>query len=94
MEYENIHISSWTDASYACHNCDTIWIPELFDSGKIRDSQPFLFLCDQMVQMLDNQYWWSIRKQINQHDLVLDLYGNVLFFSQLQQGFWPGRKIR
>lgn len=93
-EYENIHISNWTDTSYACHNGDTIWLPELFDSGKIQDSQPILFLCDQMVQMLDNQYWWSIRKQINQHDLVLDLYGNVLFFSQLQHGFWPGRKIR
>lgn len=93
-ECENIDIKSWTDVSYACHTCDTIWLPELLDSGKIQDFQPFLFLCDQMVQMLDNQYWWSIRKQIHQNDLVIDLYGNVLLFSQLQQGFWPGRKIR
>lgn len=91
---ETIHIENWEQASYACCSHDTIWLPEVLNSGQVLSPQPFLFLCDQMVQMLDNQYWWSIRQRCGQEDLVIDLYGNVLFFSQLQRGFWPGRKIR
>ena len=92
--YEAIRIETWEEASYACCTHDTIWLPELLDSGQALNPQPFLFLCDQMVQLLDNQYWWSIRRQNGQKDLLIDLYGNVLLFSQLQQGFWPGRKVR
>lgn len=92
--HENICIDTWEEAYYACCTHDTIWLPELLDSGQALNTQPFLFLCDQMVQLLDNQYWWSIRQQNGQKDLVIDLYGNVLLFSQLQRGFWPGKKIR
>jgi len=92
--YGAVRIDTWEEASYACNTHDTIWLPELLDSGQAINPQPLLFLCDQMVQMLDNKYWWSIRRQNGQKDLVIDLYGNVLLFSQLQRGFWPGRKIR
>ena len=92
--YDVIPISSWMDASYACRSGETIWLPELLDSGQVFHRQPFIFLCDQLVQLLDNQYWWSIRQQNGCDDLIVDLCGNVLLFSQLQHSFWPGRKMR
>lgn len=92
--YEAINIEDWEEIPYTRQSNDTIWLPELLDSGQAYNHRPFLFLCDQMVQMLDNQYWWSIRRKAGMGDLVIDLYGNVLLFSQLQQSFWPGRKIR
>lgn len=92
--YEAICIDTWSELSYACRAHETIWLPEVLDSGQAFNPKPFIFLCDQMVQLLDNQYWWSIRKQNGQGDLIIDSYGNVLLFSQLQQSFWPGKKIR
>ena len=89
-----IRIDIWEDVSYACSADKTIWLPELLDSGQAFDHRPFLFLCDQLVQLLDNQYWWSIRQQSGHNDLIVDLCGNVLLFSQLQRSFWPGRKMR
>lgn len=92
--YEAIGIEDWEEIPYVRQLSDTIWLPELLDSGQAYAPRPFLFLCDQMVQLLDNQYWWSIRYKTGTGDLLIDLYGNVLLFSQLQQSFWPGRKIR
>lgn len=92
--YEAIGIEGWEEIPYAQQLSDTIWLPELLDSGQAYNPRPFLFLCDQMVQLLDNQYWWSIRRKAGMRDLVIDLNGNALLFSQLQQSFWPGRKIR
>lgn len=89
-----IRIDAWEKPVYTHPSHDTIWLPEVFDSGRIWSPAPLLFLCDQMIQLLDNQYWWSIRQQNGQKDIVIDTCGNALFFSQLQHGFWPGRKIR
>lgn len=89
-----IGVAGWEEVSYSRQSNDTIWLPELLDSGQAYNPRPFLFLCDQFVQLLDNQYWWSIRHKAGMEDIVIDLYGNVLRFSQLQQSFWPGRKIR
>lgn len=93
-QYDGICIDSWETSAYIHSSHDTIWLPEAMDSGRIWSTTPLLFLCDQMVQLLDNHYWWSIRQQNGQKDVIIDLYGNALFFSQLQYGFWPGRKIR
>lgn len=92
--YQAIRIDSWQDLSYACCSRDTVWLPPVLDSGQPMSLQPLLFLCDQMVQLLDNQYWWSIRGRRGGEDLIVDLSGNALLFSQLQKSFWPGRKIR
>lgn len=89
-----IGVETWEEIPYTRQSNDTIWLPELLDSGQAYNPRPFLFLCDQFVQLLDNQYWWSIRRKAGMGDIVIDLYGNVLPFSQLQQSFWPGRKIR
>lgn len=89
-----ISVETWEEILYTRQSNDTIWLPELLDSGQAYNPRPFLFLCDQFVQLLDNQYWWSIRRKAGAGDIVIDLYGNVLPFSQLQQSFWPGRKIR
>lgn len=89
-----ISVEMWEEIPYTRQSNDTIWLPELLDSGQAYNPKPLLFLCDQFVQLLDNQYWWSIRRKAGMGDIVIDLYGNVLPFSRLQQSFWPGRKIR
>lgn len=93
-ECQAIEVETWEEVSYTQQSNDAIWLPELLDSGQAYNPTPFLFLCDQFVQLLDNQYWWSLRRRAGMGDLIIDLYGNVLQFSQLQQSFWPGRKIR
>lgn len=89
-----ISVETWEEIPFTRQSNDTIWLPELLDSGQVYNPRPFLFLCDQFVQLLDNQYWWSIRRKAGMEDIVIDLYGNVLPFFRLQQSFWPGRKIR
>lgn len=93
-ETASLKISNWNDVSYMCHSHDTIWLPELMNSGNIFNPGPFLFLCDHMIQLLDNQYWWSLRQKVCRQDLIIDLYGNVILFGELSTSFWPGRKIR
>lgn len=63
-----------------------------FDS--IRNPRPFLILCDHFIRLLDNDYWVNFRLQYCAEDRIVDLYGNVLTWQQLQSQFWPGRKVR
>lgn len=63
-----------------------------FDS--IRNSRPFLILCDHFIRLLDNDYWVNFRLRYCTEDVIADLYGNVLSWQQLQGRFWPGRKVR
>lgn len=63
-----------------------------FDS--IRNSRPFLILCDHFIRLLDNDYWVNFRLRYCTEDIIADLYGNVLSWQQLQGQFWPGRKVR
>lgn len=93
-EYPELDVDNWTDISFACRAQHSIWLPELLDSGMVQSRRPLLFLCDQMVQMLDNQYWWNLRSGFHTEDLIVDLYGNALLLSQFQHSFWPGKKIR
>ena len=72
----------------------SIWLPEIFDSGFHMQKNTFIFLCDQFVRLLDNQYWWGLRKKYNTNDIIIDLNSNVLEFNELSKSFWPGTKLR
>lgn len=63
-----------------------------FDS--IRNSNPFLILCDHFIRLLDNDYWVNFRLKYCVNDIIVDLYGNVMSWQELQGRFWPGRKVR
>ena len=82
------------DLSSLCINNMSIWLPEIFDSGFHMQKNTFIFLCDQFVRLLDNQYWWGLRKKYNTNDIIIDLNSNVLEFNELSKSFWPGTKLR
>lgn len=76
------------------HDNKNIWLSQHLPYDFFRTEQPILFLCDHFVKLLDNQYWLNFRKQYCQEDIIIDLYGNVISWSQLEDKFWPGTKIR
>lgn len=89
-----IHINSSINCFSFCVEGKSIWIPEIINGDLYRIPTPLLILCENFVQLRDNNYWYQLRKNINQDDIIVDLYGNVMHFSELIQSFWPGSKIR
>ena len=89
-----LNIIEYIDLSILCKCVSSIWLPEIFDSSFHMQKTSFIFLCDQFVRLLDNDYWWNLRKDYNMNDLIIDLNSNVLKFKELSDIFWPGTKIR
>ena len=94
IENKLLDIIEYIDLSILCKNNLSIWLPEILDSSFYMQNVPFIFLCDQFVRLLDNSYWWNLRKNYNTNDLIIDLNSNVLNFKDLSDTFWPGTKIR
>lgn len=92
--FEALPISSSQSLSELCGNQQTIWLPEVLNSQAFRKPEPYLFLCDHYIRLLDNQYWWTLRRRYCMEDRIIDTYGNVVPFKLLQDTFWPGTKIR
>lgn len=72
----------------------SIWLSQVLPYDYFRTEQPFLFLCDNFIKLLDNQYWLNFREKYCQQDIIADLYGNVIEWKDIKQQFWPGQKIR
>lgn len=89
-----LKIVEYMDLSILCKDSGSIWLPEIVNSTVHMKHNTFIFLCDQFVRLLDNNYWWSLRKNYNNNDIIVDLNGNVINFSNLANTFWPGTKIR
>lgn len=77
-----------------CGDSQSIWLPQVLDSGSISSNKPYLFLCDNFVRLLDNEYWCQLRLRYCPDDIVVDLYGNSLLLRELKNSFWPGTKLR
>lgn len=90
---EAFSLSGPLDYSHRCSIDREIWLPELMHSDSFHTPQRYLFLCDGFNRLLGNDYWYRMRRQFQQNDLIVDLLGNVLFFSQLESSFWPGQKV-
>lgn len=72
----------------------SIWLSQILPYDYFRTEQPFLFLCDHFMKLLDNQYWLSFRRRYCKDDIIIDLYGNVIKWCDIKNQFWPGQKIR
>lgn len=91
---EFIDIVDIIDCSYLCDESKSIWIPEILSSDLYRSPISIVFLCENFVQLRDNQYWYELRRNIGQTDIIVDLYGNILTFTDIINSFWPGTKVR
>lgn len=80
------------DYSHRCSIDREIWLPELMSSDSFRTPQRYLFLCDGFNRLLGNDYWYRMRRQFRTDDVIVDMLGNVLLFSDLENSFWPGVK--
>jgi len=90
----NIKLINIYNYANLCDSGHAIWLPQILDSGSISNNKPFLFLCDNFVRLLDNDYWYQLRQKYCMGDIIVDLYGNSIFFNELRNSFWPGIKIR
>lgn len=79
---------------HAVHEDKNIWLSRVLPYDYFRTEYPILFLCDNFIKLLDNQYWLDFREQYCCQDIIVDLYGNVITWNQLKNKFWPGNKIR
>lgn len=91
---EYVHITNSVNCSGLCLEGKSVWIPEIVNNDLYRIPIPLLILCENFVQLRDNNYWYQLRKSLNQDDIIVDLFGNIMNFSELIQSFWPGSKIR
>lgn len=87
-------ICQYIDYSYSVEDTKSIWLLQVIHYDFFRTPEPILFLCDNFVQMLGNDYWLKMREKYSQKDIIVDLYGNVIEFNTLKNHFWPGTKIR
>lgn len=82
------------DHSHCCNASSSIWLPELLHGEHTCSKQRYLLLCDSFIQLCENHYWYNLRKKYRNDDIIIDLNGNVIAFSELEQSFWPNRKYR
>lgn len=87
-------ISEHINCSHQVQDKMPIWLPEILHYDFFRTSQKILFLCDNFVQLIQNDYWFKFRQNYSVSDLIIDLNGNVISFAKLKNTFWPGNKIR
>lgn len=91
---QNILIDSVHDVSSFCNIDRKLWLPELLSSDSYALPKPYIFLCDNFVELTENSYWFSLRSKYSKVDIIIDLYANVIPFCSLVSSFWPGNKIR
>ncbi len=94
IEVLSVNIIEYMNLSPLCKSNIRIWLPEILNSSFHMKETSFILLCDQFVRLLDNDYWWNLRKNYKDNDIIIDLNCNVLKFSDLAKTFWPGTKIR
>ncbi len=79
---------------YSVQEDKSIWLSQILPYDYFRTEHPLLILCDHFLKLMDNQYWLKFREKYCQRDIIVDLYGNAIDWSQLKSQFWPGQKIR
>lgn len=89
-----LKIDSVLDITHSCNIENKLWIPELLSSDSYALPIPYIFLCDNFVELTENDYWLRLRSNYIKSDLIIDLYANVIPFHYLSNHFWPGNKIR
>jgi len=90
----NIELADMYDYANLCNTDHAIWLPQILDSGSVSNNKPYLFLCDNFVRLLDNDYWYQLRQRYCIDDIVVDLYANSMLINELKNSFWPGTKVR
>lgn len=94
MKVKDGLILQYMNYSYLVEDSKAIWLLQIIHYDFFRTPEPILFLCDNFVQLLGNDYWLKMRAAYSQKDIIVDLYGNVIEFNTLKNHFWPGTKIR
>lgn len=89
-----VSIDSVYNISNICSINKKLWLPELLSSDSYALLRPYIFLCDNFVELTENSYWFGLRSKYSTEDLIIDLYANVIPFYNLSNSFWPGNKIR
>lgn len=89
-----LSIDEVIDVSNICSIEQKIWLSEILSSDSYALPLPYLFLCDNFIELIENSYWFKLRSNYLQADVIIDLYANIIPFSYLSQGFWPGSKMR
>lgn len=91
---KSLSIEKIIDFSSFCCIERKIWLPEILSSDAYAITHPYIFLCDNFVELTENDYWCKLRLNYSNADIIIDLYANILPFHQLLNSFWPGNKIR
>ena len=82
------------DLSSLCCIERKIWLPEILSTDFYAIPYTCIFLCDNFVELSENDYWYKLRLNYSNTDLIIDLYANILPLNNLSNSFWPGNKIR
>lgn len=89
-----LSIDTVCDVSNCCNISQKLWLPEMLSSDSYALPKPYIFLCDNFVELTENSYWFNLRSKYSNEDIIIDLYANIMPFFELTNSFWPGNKIR
>jgi len=90
----NFPFIEWLDYSYLCSADESIKFAEILPIDLVRNTIPFIILCDNFTQLFENRYWLDLRKSITEKDIVVDYFGNVISLQSLSPYTWPGHRRR
>lgn len=91
---DKLCIDTIYDVSNTCSIEKKLWLPELLSIDSYALPKPYIFLCDNFIELTENYYWFQLRSKYSTKDIIIDLYANVMPFVNLSDCFWPGNKIR
>lgn len=93
--FDEYHSSlKWLDYSYLCSANESIKLPEILSIESVRSSIPYIILCDNFTQLFENSYWFNIRKEFSEKDILVDFFGNVIPVQNILPYTWPGQRKR
>lgn len=93
--FDEYHSSlKWLNYSYLCAANESIKLAEILSIESVRSSIPYIILCDNFTQLFENSYWFNIRKEFSDKDILVDFFGNVIPVQNILPYTWPGHRKR
>ena len=69
----------------------TLWLPMILPPDIIRSSIGLIYYIDELPQILQNYYWFSMRKHYNTKDIIVDRYANIVYAHEEVYSTAPSR---
>lgn len=68
-----------------------LWLPMILPLEMIRTNLPIIYIVDELPQLLQNSYWFSVRNEHSKNDFIIDQYMNLVDLNELDSMLIPSK---